>query len=467
VTGRTELGAVVALFALVLAVVCVCFWPGHMGIDTISQIVETDTGDFTNRHAPLLEALWRPFFELGAGPGAVLVGQVIVFLAGAYLVLRAAFRPIYAAAITVVISLAPPVFPYLGFVARDTWFAALLVLSFGLLVRAAQSGWPARGRWVAAAIAAIWLTLASRQNAAPAIAVACVFACGLLLERWVKGREPAPSFAGTRLRLLVTTVLAGVALTAGLIGTQALAAAAIGVRDVNPEQYLFIYDLAALSEREEENLFPPDVLPGADSEAIDTGWDVDSMVFLVFGDPPPIPSPLPTEQMSSLRDAWVDEVTADPGGYLAVRGELFARQLALTREPRWVFTAGISENPFGYEIEFPWANQIALDYLSVFTHGETGGLIFFPNGGMLYAVWAYLLIAAAAAAVLLRRGRSGALVAAGALGLSAITLQAGLFFGAMGTEYRFEFPAVVAALVAGAVAAGYLLERRRKTPAVD
>jgi hypothetical protein len=453
------------LFALVVVVVCVCFWPGHMGIDTISQIVEMDAGDYTNRHAPLLMALWAPFYELGAGPGAVLVAQVVAFLLGGYLILRAAFRPIYAGAITVAISLTPMVFPYLGFVARDTWFAALLLLSFGLTVRAAQSAWPARGGWIAAAIAAIWLTLAARQNAAPAIVLACVVLCGLLLERWARGREPRPAAVRTPRRTVLAAAAGGVLLTAGLMGTQLVGSAAIGVRDTNPEQHLFIYDLAGLSDRSGENLLPPDVLPRRDMEVIESGWGVDSSVFLTLEPSPPISTPLGSEQMDSLRDAWLDEVAADPWGYLGVRGELFLHQLALTRDPRWVVTWGIADNPFGYEIALPGANDAALDYLSPFTHVELeGGFSPVTNGGLLYAAWAYLLVTAIAAVVLLRRGRPAPILTVGTLALSAVTLQVGLFLGAMGTEYRFEFPAVVAALFAAPVAIAFALSRRRGAP---
>ena len=46
---------------------------------------------------------------------------------------------------------------------------------------------------------------------------------------------------------MLGAVLAGVVLTGGLAATQWVATAAIGARDMNIEQYTFIYDLAALS----------------------------------------------------------------------------------------------------------------------------------------------------------------------------------------------------------------------------
>ena len=49
---------------------------------------------------------------------------------------------------------------------------------------------------------------------------------------------------------------------------------------------------------------------------------------------------------------------------------------------------------------------------------------------------------------------------AGALAASAITLQLGLFFGAMGVAYRFQFPGVAAALITVPVAVAVVRGRR-------
>ena len=58
----------------------------------------------------------------------------------------------------------------------------------------------------------------------------------------------------------MAATVAGIALTIVMMGTQWVGNALLNVHDVNPEQYLLIYDLAALSERERENLFPPEAM---------------------------------------------------------------------------------------------------------------------------------------------------------------------------------------------------------------
>lgn len=248
----------------------------------------------------------------------------------------------------------------------------------------------------------------------------------------------------------------GVALVAVMLATQLAGAIVVRSKDVDPEQYLYVYDLAALSARDGENLLPPEVASERGMAPIDSRFSVDSMVYLVHVyDPPVVPAPLAPGPAAALRDEWLDQVTGDPGEYLAARAELFGRQLALTRSARYVLIPNVLGNPYGYAVWFGGFNSAALDYLKPFTEPETepeNPFFSLINGGPLYAVWVYLLVAAAAALVLLRRQRTLPERAVGALALAALTLQLGLFILAMGTEYRFEFPAVAAAMLAGAVA---------------
>lgn len=448
-----------AVLAIMAGLVYVSFMPGHIGIDSLSQIYEADSGDFTNRHAALLLALWRPFFELGLGLGFVLAAQILTFVVGGYLLARSAFARLGAASITAVVCLWPPVFGMLGSVQRDTWFAALLLLSYGLIVRAAQRDWPARGRWIALAAVAIWLALASRQNAAPALLPGAALLSFLLFDRFAASGRGWSRLTSTHLRRVSSSITAAVVLTVAMAATQVAGMTAIGARDVDPEQYLYIYDLAAVSAIEEENVFPADVMADRTMAPIDNGFSVDSMIFLVFLDSAPIVTPLEAAQLRSMRDRWVDVVTSDFGRYLEARTELFGHQLALARSARVVFIPDVAENPYGYRIWAPAVNSAALDYLALFTVNEVED---YPviNGGVLYSVWIYLLIAGLAMLALLRRGGALEHLAVGALAAAAITTQTGLFVGAMGAEFRFEFPAVAAAMFAAPVAVAVVLRNR-------
>jgi hypothetical protein len=427
-----------------LVLVCLPFWPGHMSADTLNQIAQVMSFDLTNQHSPLLVALWKPFFELGAGPGWVLTLQVAAFLTGAYLVLRAALGRLPAAVVASLVALAPPVFGMLGYLSRDTWYTALLVLLFGLVVRAAQDA-RHRGAWVALAIAAAWLTLA-----APSVVLALIPLAALPPALARRG-------AGVVRRVALATA-AGVALTLALMATQSAASAALGVRDVAPEQYLYVYDLAQLSAREDVNHFPPDVMPRERAlPALEARVSPDSVVSLVWApDAPLAPTPMSASRLDSLSDAWRDEVTGEPLEWLDVRVDLLARNLALSAPASFVYHPVIDPNPWGYAPTFPGANASARDYVEAFTTGGDALL-----GTAVHRVWVYLLVAlVAGAALLVRRRDSLALLAVGAFGLSALTFQAGLLAGTPQNNFRLEFPVVVTGLLCAVVALGALRRAR-------
>lgn len=422
----------VVVLALPLIAIAFAFWPGHMSADSLTQFEQARNGDLTNHHAPILVALWYAGWHvLGAGPGWVLGAQVVVFLTGLYLLLRAALRPLAAALVTATIAFFPPVFGMLGYLGRDVWYTALLLLTFGLLVQAGRV--EGRRRAVVAAGVAVvgWLTLASRQNAAAAVVLACVLLMALILP--IRRKR-------TRGWRIAAAVVAGCALTAALMASQFAVNAALGVRDVDPQQQLYVYDLAAISERERENLFPREVLRDRSLRTIDERWNVDSAGPYIFGAGAPIPVPLSSRSYSALSDAWREALMEHPLTYLRVRTRLWLRQIALTRSAVWIYHPGIDPNDDGLVVRFPELNQAASDYVEAFASN--------PNldGGPLYTVWVYLLACAVAAAVLLRRGRPWGFLVAGVLALTALTYQAGLYFGAMFTQFRWEFPVMVACL---------------------
>jgi hypothetical protein len=432
-----------------LVAVCLPFWPGHMTSDTISQIAEMRSFEFTNQHAPLLMVLWKPFFELGAGPGCLLVGQVSIFLVGCYLVLRSVFGRLVASLLASAIALWPTVYGMLGYLGRDTWFVVSLLLMFGAIVRATQRDGRARAVWIAVALLAAWLTLAARQNAATTVAVALTVLSVLLPLAWLH--------RGGTARRTVLALATGVVLTVGLMATQAGIGAIVGIRDVSPEQYLYIYDLGGLSERDGSNLFPRDVMPARDPEIVAKRWNPDAVTALLWTPGAPIqPTPLPKRRLASLADAWRDEVMDDPLGYLAVRAELLERNLAIATPARFVHYRAVNANPWGYRSTFPEANDKANGYVTAFTINGPA-----LEGSIVYKVWIYVLAALVGAVALLwPTRRTLTLTAVGALGLTVLTHQLGLFLSSPLNQYRLEFNVIVIALLVGAVAVGAVVRER-------
>ena len=345
----------------------------------------------------------------------------------------------------------PPIFGMLGSLLRDVWLTDLVLIAYGALAHSVRAGWPARGRWLALATAAVWLALAARQNAAPALLPAAVVIVSLVARRLAENGVGIASLFGAGRRRAATIGAVAVLGLGGFMATQYAGAAILGTEDTDPEQYLYIYDLAALSERDDENLFPAEVLPAGGIEAIDGATSVDSMVDIVFFGA--IKTPLPEPALRSLRERWLDQLGDNPGGYLAMRAELFARQLGITRSARAVLLPGIEANPYGSAIWFDRANDAALDYLGLFADSEQETETFAPvNGNFLYLPWIYLLVAIAASAYLLQRRIDPGARVVGAMALGAILMELGIFAVAMGTEFRFQYPLLAVAPLAAIVA---------------
>jgi hypothetical protein len=431
------------ILLLPVLVIGVAMWPGHMNADSLTETNSIARGEFTRQFAPLLEMIWKPFWELGIRPGWVLLLQVVVFVIGSYLVLRSAFRPIGAAVAVALVALSPPVLGNLGTVMRDTWFIALLLLTFGLLVRASQRQWPVRGRYLALAIAAAWLTLATRQNGAAAALIACIAIAGLWLAHWRELARPTG-----RVRIMygpVGALAGGIALVLALLATQAAATAALGVQNIHsPEANIEIYDLAAISHRTRENMFPSDVLAKRGISTVDLLYNRDAIDNFLFTPHHPIAYPLDDARADSLRSAWWDAVRGHPGEYLAARWSLFMRQLAVTRRSRLVYHTGIDSNLHGFAIAHPSLNGVVDDYIGAFADRDW-------NGDPIFTTWFYLSLALLGTIFLLLPGTPVTLRVVGGLSLSALTYQVGLFFAAMGLQFHWEYPCVVIGMLAGLV----------------
>jgi hypothetical protein len=429
-------------------VVVVGFFPGYMNADTLNQISQAN-GDspLYDQYAPLLNWLWRQFWPVGLRPGLVLMLQVAAFLVGSYLILRSAMRPLAASIGAALVAAFPPVLGQLTLLGRDAWFCATLVLGFGLIALGARTeAQPARWPLILAA-AALLVALASRQNAAPAVLCAAGLAAVILLR---------PRLA--RRGALGRTGLAVLAGAAATIAGVAIVIAAVRVIDpirFHPEQYTYAYDLGLMSISENEMLLPQEVYPGQDLDAIRATLTYEDMIPMIAGLAPPVPMPVGPERVSELRDAWWDEIRSDPGTYLDHRLKSWTRQISLIGPPHIVSHPGIDQNPFGYEIQFADANDLVDGYLDLFEDDS-------HDGGLLQRAWIYLLLTPVLLGLLLGR-RSPPAELAIAMVAAAWLYQVGLFFGAPGVQYRYEFPTVTLIVLAAILTAAIARRPARPT----
>lgn len=416
------------ILAVPLVVTLAGFWPGTMSADTFSIVGEVAAGRYTNWHTPIINAIWHPFWQVGIGTGWVLVLQNVVFLAGAYLVLRAAFGRIGASVGAAVVAVAPTVLGMLGYISRDTWYTAALVAGFGACVRASQRNGARHWVWLGAGLVMCWFALAARQNAAAAIVVTVAVIVALAL--------PAALRRGSRARWFATVAVGGIIATLVLMATQYGAGKALHVKDVDPEAYGRIYDLAALSPGAGRNLIPADVMPQRSLKSVTDHFNVDTVNSYLVGTPPVVGYGLSHAKAVEVSHAWQHAIEHAPLGFLSERGRMFIRELGITRREAWVYHPRIDPNTQGFALATPDLNAKVRSYLNLFDDDQT------LDGSIVHAAWIYLLLSLAAAIVLLR-SRAAPWVVVGAMAFSGVLFQVGVYLGETSVLYRFEFPVVV------------------------
>lgn len=449
------------VLALAWALVVAAYAPGQVNGDTLAQIQQIEAGLYNDWFAPLLDALWSIPYELGFQLIPVLVAQVGALLSGLYLIARA-FMPRMSAALSAsTVLLLPPVLSLVGLLGRDVWFAALIVLAAGCLVRA--SG--AHGRkaivWFALFVITVLLATAARQNALPMTLVMMVAGGTIALARL--GRLPA------RPRTRVLTGLAlGIAGTLAVVGALRLSYAVLDVYPLHPEQTTFSWDLTSVSVREGEVFVPPTIYPEQDLAMLERNFNPDSMSKLILPVDDPLLEltitgvPLTDARYEALRDAWWTTITDHPGEYLAGRGELWLRLINVTRRPAEVAHydwTGVNE---GYGHWNPGLLRGVRDYLALFTSPGEDGIDPLAHGGPFFLVFLYLIGALALGSLLLRRTvttREWVWLPLVGLLLGAALYELVLAVSLPGARYRWSYPLVVCTLAVAVPAAVALAQR--------
>ncbi len=287
---------------------------------------------------------------------------------------------------------------------------------------------------------------ASRQNAAPIIVALAVPSIVLLGRRWLAGRRRWVS----AVIVLVTSLAVGV----GALLVVRVAQSTMGVRSTNPGAALQAYDTAAISLRSGEIYLDPVTFPAQDLDVLQNSFKPGSGINLYTGSPPVLSFPstgVPDDQAARITHDWRRAVTDHPGEYLSARSDFWLRLVGLRSTTPWyvVHPSGIDGNGLGFELHNQRGDDAARRYLGLFADAPD-----FNTGGWLFKPWLYMLMAAGVGAWLLRRHRRevGAQVMA-ALAIGSILYEVTFFLAGVSAYYRYSYPTVVWALLAGAYAA--------------
>ena len=421
--------------------------PGYMGFDAAYQWQQGRQGQYHDGHPPVMAMLWGVVDRVVPGPlGMFALQAVLLWTALAGIGAGIAWPPRWRALPVLGWGLWPPLFGLVAHVWKDVWTMAL----FALAVWALQAELRRPSAWLrTAALVALLLGCAFRHNA---------ISGALPLVAWWAARTlrahalPAGRAAWRLLGLTLATALL-LQLGAGL---PARHPAVKRVRAVwSP---VALWDMAAVSLREDRLLFPPGfATPELTLDEL-RGYFRDYSATTIFQTghlQTTLYSGHSAEDVRRLLKAWL-RLPVDHGrAWTAHRLRLCALLFGWDRAGRPDFLVFA---PLRYELP----GNPPLQYRPSRAQPHVMGRLSSLSGTPLFAGWLYLLLAFATvvvAVVLAARGR--ALPQAGltaAVALSCLTYSLPLTLLAGSAEFRYLAWPVLASLLAPVLLAS-------KTPA--
>jgi hypothetical protein len=438
VLARVKQIAPFAVLVVGWTVLAVYAYPGFLSFDSVEQLRQARSGDYTDWHPPAMAALWRLVEHVWAGPYGMFVLQSAAFVAGVYLLLRRWLLPPAAAIVAVLVTWFPPVSSVLAVIWKDSQLLGYATLGIALLARGGRRG-------QLAGLAALALASAMRHNAFTA-----TFAPILLLFRW-------PEVTSRRHRYAVA-LGAWLAVTAAGFGVNR------ALTDVHTHPWTDagqVWDVAGMiacappidDDEARELLAGTPFKPASDIQATIAAAYVPELGVFHLWDLHVLEQVDNDAQRAAIDRAWWTLLRAHPGAYLAHRANEFAELIQLEPKDRHNIWIGIDawgrdlyqDRPTWYQRPLrTWQRWAGVDWL------------FWP--------WLYLLATLGMLVVAIRR--RDVLVAA--LGLSGIGSELPLFLIAPGTSYRYSCWLVAMALFAAiALTATAVRGRRRPNPATS
>lgn len=338
------------------------FYPGFMSPDSATSFAEARQNSFTDISSPVMSYLWRLLDKITAGPALMLVLQNAVFWSGCACFWHATRKKSFRLGLALILfALMPHVLSQLPAIWKDVGLGACLFFASALLYLADKTKNKAA---LFGSILFLFYGYAARLNALPAILPLAIWSGFIFCRVFeIEKKKFLPVFAGVGyfIALSLTVYFAGWKLTEG--------------KTVYPFQQIYLYDLAAISKERNEALFPEYVLKGENFslENVKARYNERSVADLIFenvpkeGDLPVLPLSSDAEQITILRQKWLETIRENPSAYLKHRGKIFARLVGLSpsvTRPFW--DLGFSNNPPEFRREENFGARVLMKYFALF-----------------------------------------------------------------------------------------------------
>jgi hypothetical protein len=326
-----ELAWTVGVAAVGLAIASIYAWPGYLTWDGVDQLEQARAGQYTDWHPPIMQALWRVFDHVVAGPALVFALQCELFLVGTYALIRRRTRTRWAAGLVALAIFAfPPTLAFFGVVVKDGLMCGALVAGTAGLTS------ERRGPRIAALVCFAFAAAVRHNGLAAVIPLVC----------WL---SPWPASGSWWRRRLVGCLVGFAVCAAGWASNRALGPRQAHIFEsviVPMDLVGIVCDGPDLSDAEVRELLAPlHVVPEHDlrGHACELSDPYGYWEPLIRGPGRFIDEAVTPEQFDTLRGVWWHAIRSHPVAYLWERLTSFRWLMGLT-DARWdAVTTGDTE----------------------------------------------------------------------------------------------------------------------------
>lgn len=292
------------------AVAMATFYPGHLSFDSAVQYWSARTGEYLNVSPVVQPVVWGAIQSVWPGSGGMFALQMALFLGGAWLACCALnARTGERVVSSLYVILGTPALLVVTHLWTDALMIACLTAGCGVILVADRRR---SRRWLLAALPLIAAGGMARHNALPAIVPLLVW-WGLVHARL------AHSDAVPRVSRILVGTLIGVFV---IVGANLLLDRMVVRHRVHTFTAVQVFDIAGISVRVGEMLFPPFMVP--------SGFTLDALRdrYVPYNNFPLFQGgvretlwegALTDEELSELRTAWLVAITSHPMAYLSHR----------------------------------------------------------------------------------------------------------------------------------------------------
>lgn len=393
--SRDRLARLSPRAVLLLGYVLFILWsfPGYMSTDSEVQLAEARSGVFSNAHPPFMAAEWRVLDAIVSGPVLMLLLQGALFLWGLHAILRKVASPRTAAWIAIGILMFPPVLTVFAVVWKDSQMAAYMIAGTGALLSP-------RLRIRIVGLVLLVLAASLRHNAGAGV-VPLVF----FLFEWRGG-------IGWWKRIAIATVAIAITVAAMFGLSKLLTSHAVRI---SPAFQDVVGVIAWMDDTSDADLLarlrgvPLKRTTGIQAQCRRLN-SLPGAYRITQGDDAIMELPDTDEEWAALQRAWIDLVTDEPGAYLAMHWDGFAKLIGLTQLPRaMVYNLFIENGPGAIAgIKHNAHPSLGQHY--------AGQLLYrLSDHTPLYRAWIYIVLALLMLVLFVRDRLTAALITSGLL----------------------------------------------------